>query len=71
MSLACFVRIHKKMPIMAHRGTRLACQTCLAGHTMPHIYMYVTGSHQPFSLETWWSEDLSLKTEETGCMIGQ
>ena len=24
-----------------------------------YIYVYVTGSHQPFSLETWWSEDLS------------
>ena len=23
-----------------------------------YIYMYVTDSHQPLSLETWWSEDL-------------
>ena len=33
--------------------------------------LYIMGSHQPFSLEIWWSEDLSLETEETGCMIGQ
>ena len=25
-----------------------------------YIHMYVTGSHQPFSLVTWWIEDLSL-----------
>ena len=27
-----------------------------------HVYIYVTGSHQPFSHETWWSEDLSLSS---------
>ena len=27
---------------------------------MIDMNMYVTGSHQPFSLETWWSEELSL-----------
>ena len=36
-----------------------------------YVYIYITGSHQPFSLETWCSEDLSLQTEETGCMIGR
>ena len=39
MSLVCFVGIHEKMPIMAHRGTCLAHQTRLVGHVTPHIHI--------------------------------
>ena len=40
-SPAHFVGICKKMPIMAHRGTYLAHQTCPVGHVMPHPPLYI------------------------------
>ena len=56
-SLACFVKIYKKMPIMAHRGTRLACQTCPVGHMMPHppphIWVHPRDQSQTTALLTY------------------